>query len=30
MVEEGELYGLTLKSKFWFDTGKPEDYLLAQ
>ncbi len=30
MVEEGELYGLPLKNKFWYDTGKPEDYLTAQ
>jgi NDP-sugar pyrophosphorylase family protein len=30
MVKEGKLYGLPLKDKFWFDTGKPEDYLTAQ
>lgn len=30
MVEEGELYGLPLTNKFWYDTGKPEDYLTAQ
>ena len=30
LASEGKLYGLTLKNNFWFDAGKPEDYLLAQ
>lgn len=30
LTAEGKLYGLTLKNDFWFDTGKPGDYLLAQ
>lgn len=31
MASEGNLFGLTLKnSDFWFDTGKPGDYLTAQ
>ena len=28
--EEGKLYSLPLKTDFWFDAGKPEDYLKAQ
>ena len=30
LVSEGKLYGLVLKNDFWFDTGKPTDYLIAQ
>jgi mannose-1-phosphate guanylyltransferase len=29
-VAEGKLYGISLQKDFWFDTGKPEDYLAAQ
>lgn len=29
-MSEGKLYGLVLKNDFWFDTGKPTDYLIAQ
>lgn len=30
MAKEGKLHSLPLQNKFWFDTGKPEDYLVAQ
>lgn len=30
MAEEGSLYGLALGNKFWFDIGKPADYLIGQ
>lgn len=30
MAQEGALYSLPLKNNFWFDIGKPEDYLLGQ
>ena len=30
MAQEGGLFSLPLKNHFWFDIGKPEDYLLGQ
>jgi NDP-sugar pyrophosphorylase family protein len=30
MAAEGSLYGLPLGNKFWFDIGKPADYLIGQ
>lgn len=30
MAEQGELYGLSLKNDFWFDLGKPSDYIKGQ
>lgn len=30
MAEEGQLYSLPIKDNFWFDIGKPADYLKAQ
>lgn len=30
LAEEGELYAYPLKNDFWFDLGKPEDYLKGQ
>lgn len=30
LAQEELLYGFPLKNKFWFDLGKPEDYLKGQ
>ena len=30
MAQENLIYGLPLKNKFWFDLGKPSDYLNGQ
>lgn len=30
MAQEEKLYSLALKNDFWFDIGRPEDYLLGQ
>ena len=30
MAEEGQLFSLPIKDNFWFDIGKPGDYLRAQ
>ena len=30
MAEKGELFSITLDNKFWFDIGKPQDYILGQ
>jgi len=30
MAKEGQLYAMGIKDNFWFDIGKPEDYIKAQ
>ena len=30
LAERNELYALPLPNRFWFDLGKPQDYLLGQ
>lgn len=30
MAKEGKLYSLPLKNDFWFDIGRPGDYLTGQ
>ena len=30
MAQEGKLFSLSLQNDFWFDIGKPGDYLLGQ
>ena len=30
MASEGQLYSLPIKDNFWFDIGKPADYIKAQ
>jgi NDP-sugar pyrophosphorylase family protein len=30
LAADGQLYALSLKNQFWFDLGKPEDYLKGQ
>lgn len=30
LAEEGELYSYSLTNDFWFDLGKPDDYLKGQ
>jgi mannose-1-phosphate guanylyltransferase len=30
LAEEGQLFSLPIKDNFWFDIGKPADYLRAQ
>lgn len=30
MAQEGQLYSLPIKDNFWYDIGKPADYIKAQ
>ena len=30
MAEKSELYSFKLKDRFWFDIGKPGDYIVGQ
>ena len=30
LAEENELYAFCLENKFWYDIGKPEDYIKGQ
>jgi NDP-sugar pyrophosphorylase family protein len=30
MAHEGKLFSLQLKNDFWFDIGKPGDYIIGQ
>lgn len=30
LAQEGELYAYTLENTFWYDIGKPSDYIKGQ
>ena len=30
MAQEGKLFSLALNNNFWFDIGKPADYIVGQ
>jgi hypothetical protein len=30
MAADNQLYSLPLKNDFWFDIGKPSDYIIGQ
>ena len=30
MAQEGKLFSLKIKDNFWYDIGKPADYIVAQ